>query len=135
MKAIKLILLQILAFSGLILGKFIAPEPPLYPTMPSEEHYELIKYVEIHIVMVTGFLVALISVFSSKFLKLDSLFALVATIISGLLFGSIDSIRLAEFPSFNLFLVISYLFGLASFYGLMKIAESFVFIYERKKAL
>lgn len=135
MKAIKLILLQVLAFLGVVVGCFIAPEQPLYPSIPSEEQCELIKYIEIHIVIVTGFVVALISVFSSKLLKLDFVFGLIATLISGLLFGSVDYIRVGEFPSFNPILVVSYLFGLTSFCGLIKIVEHLVSMCGKPKAL
>ncbi len=128
MKIVRLILLQVLAILGLLVGSFVAPEPPLYPSIPLDHEYELIKYIEIHINLVMGFIVAVISVSSSKFLKLPYLYAFMAAIIAGVVFGLIDSFRVGEIPSFKFFLVTSYFFGLVLVFGFIKITEEMVSI-------
>ncbi len=123
---IKLISLQILAILGLLVGSLITPEPPLYPFFPSDYESELIKYTEIHINLMMGFIVATISVFSSKFLKLPYLYAFIAAIIAGVLFGLIDSFRVGEIPPLNFLLVTSYFFGLVLVCGFIKIIEEII---------
>lgn len=126
MKLAKLIFLQVLALLGLLVGKMIAPEPPIYPTIPVENQYELIKYIEAHINLVTGFVVALISVPSSKVLKLHALSGVMTAAIAGILFYSIDSIRVGEVQAFSPFLATSYICGLAALVGLVKIIEDII---------
>ena len=124
MKVTKLILLQVLALMGLLIGSLITPEQPLYPSMPIAGQDELIKYTESHIILVTGFVVAFISVAASKVLKLHFLYGLMVTIIAGVFIGLIDSFRVGEMPSFKPILVAAYFFGLASLFGVIKVVES-----------
>ncbi len=124
MRYVKLFVLQVSSVVGLFLGHYIAPDRPLYPFMPSKNESELIKYIELNIYLVEGFIVAAITYFVSKLLKQSLLSSLIIILTTGILLSQLDSIRAGELMfQFYFFPTLAYLCGTLAFFGLVKVCN------------
>lgn len=122
MKYFKLFVLQISAIIGLIIGSIIAPGEPIYPFAPSEIHYDLIKYIELNIYLVLGFSSATVSFITSIYLKQTVLTSVYSVLFAGIIFSTLDSLRIGYFyPQIYLLPILAYLFGTLSVYGIVSL--------------
>jgi hypothetical protein len=85
MKYSKLFFLQILSIFGLLIGRVLSPENPIYPFMPTEDAMAEIKSIEIQTVITLAICSVAFTIIGRKFLNVSYLSVLVVTLLSGML--------------------------------------------------
>jgi hypothetical protein len=126
MSKLKLVVIPIAAFLGALLGSFIAPEPPIYPFLPSSTDMILIRYTELHIAICLGFFASSISFGFAKILKTSLALSIGSILVVGAVIGTVDALRLGEIPQYDFSQIIAYLLGILSWYGIVYLTSIFI---------